>query len=240
MPSRDDDTGGTPGGPSDRAAADRELLARVRAAPVLAGPLPRFDPDTAPDTPGPLFAGWLDRALTDGVREPQIMTLSTAGEDGTPSARVLILRGVDSADCAFVFAGDRGSGKGRDLAARPVAALTWYWPAQGRQIRMAGPVDVLGEDATRQDFLGRSARSRAAAFTGRVSTPLGGAEEYERENRAAEALVAAEPDRVPAGHTVYRLRAGAAEFFQADPARHHLRLRYTREGDRWTRTLLWP
>ncbi|WUH95134.1 pyridoxamine 5'-phosphate oxidase family protein [Streptomyces sp. NBC_00433] len=224
----------------DTAAADRALLARIRAAPVLAGTLPRFDPDDAPDTPGPLFADWLDRALTESVPEPQIMTLSTAGADGTPSARVLMLRGVDSADCAFVFAADRGSGKGLDLAARPVAALTWYWPAHGRQIRMAGPVGVLGPEAARQDFLGRSPSSRAAAFTGRVSTPLSGREEYGRERRAAEALVAARPEQVPAGHTVYRLRAAEAEFFQADPARFHLRLRYTRQGDGWTRTLLWP
>lgn len=236
MRDRDDEAGAAGG----TAAADRELLARIRAAPVLAGPLPRFDPDTAPDAPGPLFAGWLDRALTEGVPEPQVVTLGTAAADGTPSARVLILRGIDTADCAFVFAGDRASGKGRDLAARPFANLTWYWPAHGRQIRIAGPVDVLGADATRQDFLGRSPAARAAAFTGQVSAPLGAVEQYAPEYRAAEARVAAEPDRVPAGHTVYRLRAREAEFFQADPTRFHLRLRYTREGDRWTRTLLWP
>ncbi|WP_327292593.1 pyridoxine/pyridoxamine 5'-phosphate oxidase [Streptomyces sp. NBC_01198] len=241
MQRRDEDSAGAPGGTAGgSAAADRALLARIRAAPVLAGPLPPFDPDRAPETPGPLFADWLGLALADDVPEPQIMTLSTAAADGTPSARVLMLRGVDSADCAFVFAGDSGSGKGQDLAVRPVAALTWYWPAHGRQIRVAGPVDVLGEEVTRRDFLGRSPASRAAAFTGRISTPLAGAEQYEREQRAAEALVAAEPEQVPAGHTVYRLRARTAEFFQGDPSRFHLRLRYTREGGGWSRTLLWP
>lgn len=235
MQGKDEDTGAVPG-----TAADRALLARIRAAPVLAGPLPGFDPDTAPDAPGPLFAGWLDRALADGVVEPQVMTLSTVAADGTPSARVLMLRGVDRADCAVVFAGDRGSRKGQDLAARPVAALTWYWPEHGRQIRMAGPVDVLGVEATRQDFLGRSPASRAAALTGRIGTPLRGADEYAHERRAAEARLAAEPGLVPDAHAVYRLRAREAEFFQADPARFHLRLRYTRRDDGWTRTLLWP
>ncbi|WP_333767906.1 pyridoxine/pyridoxamine 5'-phosphate oxidase [Streptomyces sp. IBSBF 2435] len=240
MQGRDQDGDAVDGGSAGSAAADRALLDRIRAAPVLAGPLPHFDPDTAPAAPGPLFADWLDRALADGVPEPQIVTLSTAAADGTPSARVLLLRGLDSADCGFVFAGDSGSGKGQDLAARPVAALTWYWPAHGRQIRMAGPVDVLGEEATRRDYLGRSPAARIAGFTGRTSAPLDGPGEYEREHRAAEALVAAEPSRVPATHTVYRLRAREAEFFQADPARWHLRLRYTRDGDGWTRTLLWP
>ncbi|NJP43713.1 pyridoxine/pyridoxamine 5'-phosphate oxidase [Actinacidiphila epipremni] len=225
---------------TDGAAADRELLERIRAAPVLAGPLLTFDPDRAPGAPGPLFAAWLDRALADGVPEPQIMTLSTAAADGTPSARVLMLRGVDSADCAVVFAGDRRSGKGRDLAANPVAAVSWYWPAHGRQIRMTGPVDALDAGTARRDYLGRSPASRAAGLAGVTSAPLGSLAEYARERRAAQERVAAEPDAVPEGHTVYRLRARQAEFWQADPERGHLRLHYTRDGDGWTRTLLWP
>lgn len=243
--------GATPG--------DAALLAGLRAAPVLAGPLPEFDPAEAAEAPGPLFAAWLELALSDAVPEPHVMTLATAAADGTPSARVLMLRGIDTDACAFDFASDAGSRKGRDLAANPRAALTWYWPAHGRQIRMAGPVDVLDEETTRRDFLGRSPASRAAGFTGRMSGPLTGPMEYERARAAAEALVAAEPERIPEGHTVYRLRAREAEFFQADPGRFHVRLRYTRNeqagehldgrdgarpdedtGGGWTRTLLWP
>jgi len=224
------------GGPGD----DEALLARMRAAPVLAGPLPRFAPEDAPDAPGPLFAGWLDRALADGVPEPHVTTLSTTGADGAPSARVLMLRGVDIADCACVFASDAGSPKGEDLAANPRAALSWYWPAHGRQIRMTGPVTALGGDTARADFLGRSAASRTAGFTGRMSRPLSGPREYDRARQAAQALVEGEPGRVPDGHTVYRLRAQEAEFFQADPERFHVRVRYTRTDEGWTRTLLWP
>lgn len=230
--------GGTRTG--DAVPGDGELLARLRAAPVLAGPLPEFDPAVAPQAPGPLFAAWLTDALDGGVPEPQIMTLSTAGAAGGPSARVLILRGLDTAECAFVFASDARSRKGRDLAADPRAALTWYWPAHGRQIRMAGPVTVLGEDAARRDFLGRSEAARAAAFTGTVSEPLAGTEEYDRAFRAARALVAAEPDRVPDTHTVYRLRAQEAEFFQGRASPFHTRVRYVRDGGTWTRSLLWP
>lgn len=238
------DGGGTaPGGaasPGPGPAGDEALLARMRAAPVLAGPLPRFDPGDAPDAPGPLFAAWMDAALADGVPEPHVMTLSTASAAGTPSGRVLMLRGLDTADCSYVFASDSRSPKGRDLADNPLAALTWYWPAHGRQIRMAGPVTVLGEEATRQDFLGRGETARVGGFTGRMSAPLTGPEEYERERRAALRLVTDQSDRVPATHTVYRLRAREAEFFQADPARFHLRVRYARQPHGWTRTLLWP
>ena len=235
-------TGGSGTGTGPAGWDDAALLARARAAPVLAGPLPSFDPAQAPDSPGPLFAAWLDRALADAVPEPHVMTLSTASPDGRPSARVLLLRGIDTAACAYDFASDSGSPKGRDLAANPRAALTWYWPAHGRQIRMAGPVTVLGPADTARDFLGRSERARAAGFTGRMSAPLAGPAQYAREEAAARALVAAEPDRVPERHTLYRLRAEEAEFFQADPAHFHLRLRYRRasSGEGWTRTLLWP
>ena len=76
------------GGDGGTAAAgwdDEALLARARAAPVLAGPLPAFDPETAPEAPGPLFAAWLDRALADAVPEPHVMTLGTATPDGVPA-----------------------------------------------------------------------------------------------------------------------------------------------------------
>ncbi|SFF65609.1 pyridoxamine 5'-phosphate oxidase [Actinacidiphila alni] len=247
-------------GPDSTATDDAGLLALLRAAPVLAGPLPEFDPDGAPDTPGPLLAAWLRQALADGVPEPHVMTLATAAADGTPSARVLMLRGIDTAACAVDFASDAASRKGRDLAENPRAALTWYWPAQGRQIRLSGRVHVLDTETARRDFLGRSPASRAAGFTGSMSGTLTGAMAYERARAEAEALVAAEPGRVPDGHTVYRLRAQEAEFFQADPGRFHVRLRYAREDEAagarereggrddaggpgaagWTRTLLWP
>jgi pyridoxamine 5'-phosphate oxidase len=89
-----------------------------------------------------------------------------------------------------------------------------------------------------------------------MSAPLAGAEQYARARAEAEALVAAEPERVPDGHRLYRLRAHEAEFFQADPRGRHVRVRYTREGGAggaggggggggevagggWHRTLLW-
>jgi pyridoxamine 5'-phosphate oxidase len=227
-----------------RAAAERDaaLLAKARAAPVLAGPLPRFDPASAPAHPGELFAAWLERALDDGVPEPHVMTLSTAAADCAPDARVLLLRGIDSAACAYSFATDSRSAKARDLAANPAAALSWYWPAHGRQIRMAGRVVLCGPEATRRDFLGRGPRSRAAAFAGATSAPLSGAEEYDRALERGRETVGAEPDRVPATHVLYRLVADRAEFWQGDPAHFHLRLRYARDAATggWTRELLWP
>ncbi|MFF7212731.1 pyridoxal 5'-phosphate synthase [Streptomyces sp. NPDC008238] len=228
----------------DQAPVTAEALReRMRSAPVLAGPLPAFDPATAGPAPGPLFARWLAYALDDGVPEPHVMTLSTADAGGRPSARVLMLRGVDLDGPSFDFASDAGSRKGRDLTDRPYAALSWYWPRHGRQIRVTGPVGTLDRAAARRDFLGRREASRVAGFTGTMSAALEGRAAYEEARRRATGHVAAHPDDVPEGHTVYRLVADEAEFWQAAPAQGHVRLRYTRDPavpDGWARGLLWP
>ena len=116
-----------------------------------------------------------------------------------------MLRGIDTADCAYDFASDSGSPKGRELAANPRAALTWYWPAHGRQIRMSGPVAVLGQEDTRRDFLGRGERARVAAFTGLMSAPLAGPEEYARRQREARAPGGRRP--LPGARRAHRLPA---------------------------------
>ncbi len=219
------------------------LRDRLRSAPpATAGPLPSFDPERAPDAPGPLFAEWLAHALDERVPEPRAMTLGTADADGRSSSRVLVLRGFELADgaCAFRFSGDAAGRKAADLAARPYAALTWYWPAMGRQIRAAGPVETLDAAATRADFHGRGEASRTAGFTGRTSAPLSGRAEYERAWSRARARLAAEPDAVPEHHRLYLLRAEEAEFFQLAADGFHRRLRYTRDGSGWQRGQLWP
>ncbi|MDF3291705.1 pyridoxine/pyridoxamine 5'-phosphate oxidase [Streptomyces silvisoli] len=223
------------------------LRERLRRTPALAAPLPAFDPRQAPPEPGPLFADWLTDALDDAVPEPHVMTLSTADAAGRPSSRVLMLRGfeLDAGALGFVFASEAASRKGRELTANPHAALNWYWPRHGRQIRATGPVTALDRQAACEDFLGRSEPSRAAGFTGLMSAELPDTDAYSAYQRArahAREIVSADPRAVPDGHTVYVLRADEAEFFQGDsgPDRFHRRLRYVREGERWTRRMLWP
>ncbi|MGW3245774.1 pyridoxine/pyridoxamine 5'-phosphate oxidase [Streptomyces sp. NPDC001070] len=219
------------------------LRERMRSAPVLAGPLPHFDPATAGPEPGPVFARWLAYALDEGVPEPHVMTLSTADAAGRPSARVLMLRGIDLDRLSFDFASEAASRKGRDLADRPYAALSWYWPRHGRQIRVTGTVAILGRAAARRDFLGRREAGRIAGFTGVMSAPLNGRDAYEVARRRATEHIAAHPEDVPEGHTVYRLTADEAEFWQGAPVQGHIRLRYVRDASApggWTRGLLWP
>jgi pyridoxamine 5'-phosphate oxidase len=213
----------------------REVL---RGLDVFAGDLPDFDLGTLPPDPRELFVEWLLAAVRAGVREPHAMTLSTTGEDGAPSARVLILKDV-SPD-GWHFAADAGGRKGRELAARPAAALTFYWSPLARQIRIRGRVEPGGPAEGAADFLARSPAARAEALLGRQSTPLAAPALRDAAVREAAARVAADPSLVAPGWTSYTLHADTVEFWQGDRDRRHTRVVYTHTGEGWERGLLWP
>lgn len=217
---------------------DVTSAASLRGLPSLAGPLPAFDPDTAPAGPDPLFERWLAEAIDAGVVEPHAMTLSTVDPAGRPSARVVILRFQEAG--RWAFASGSGSRKGKELANTPWAALTFYWSALGRQVRVRGPVEVAGARESAADFLARSPGARGAGLVGNQSEPLTGLAERDRVLDDATARAAADPGLVAAEWTGYRVVADEVEFWQGDERRRHVRLRYTRDGDGWVRGLLWP
>jgi pyridoxamine 5'-phosphate oxidase len=210
----------------------------LRGLPSLAGPLPAFDPDEAPAVPDTLFERWLAEAIAAGVVEPHAMTLSTVDPAGRPSARVLILKYLDAG--RWAFASGSGSRKGKELANTPWAALTFYWPVLGRQVRVRGPVEIADAEESAADFLARSAGARGAGMVGNQSEPLTDLAERDRVLDEASARAAADPGMVAPEWTVYRVVADEVEFWQGDERRRHVRLCYTRDGDGWTRQLLWP
>jgi pyridoxamine 5'-phosphate oxidase len=210
----------------------------LRRLPSLAGPLPAFDPRTAPPEPDTLFEHWLAAAIEAGVVEPHAMTLSTVDPLGRPSARVLILKYLDAG--RWAFASGSGSRKGKELANTPWAALTFYWPTLGRQVRVRGPVEVAAGDESAADFLARSPGARGGGLIGNQSEPLADLVERDRVLDEAAARAAADPELVAPEWTVYRVVADEVEFWQGDERRRHVRLEYTRSPDGWARQLLWP
>jgi pyridoxamine 5'-phosphate oxidase len=128
---------------------------QLRALPDFPSDLPDFDPATAPADPVALFKLWLDQALAAGVLQPHACSLATADGNGHPSARMLILKDID--DDGWHFATSRTSRKGRELSVNPAAALNFYWPQQGRQVRVAGPVVELSAEASAADWDARPA-----------------------------------------------------------------------------------
>ncbi|MBQ0827233.1 pyridoxine/pyridoxamine 5'-phosphate oxidase [Streptomyces tagetis] len=212
----------------------------LRGLEVFAGPLADFDPGQAPEDPVGLFLCWLREAVAAGVPDAHAMTLSTVGEDGGPDARVLLLKNVD--DAGWQFAAHAGSPKGRQLAGRPRAALTFYWPLQGRQVRVRGTVQAASSEQSAADLLARSLSARAQALLGRQSDHLADTEERRRALRDALARVESDRALVSPAWTLYTLAPVHVEFWQADRGRLHERLRYERPdaASRWQRHLLWP
>ena len=130
-----------------------DTRAWIRALPALGGATPA-PADTLPVSPTALFLDWIEQAVEAGVPEPHAAALSTVDADGNPDARFLLLK--DVTEQGFWFSGDARSPKGRDLAANPVAALSFYWREQGRQVRVRGTV-VEGDPAlSARDFRERS------------------------------------------------------------------------------------
>ncbi|MFJ9714647.1 pyridoxal 5'-phosphate synthase [Streptomyces sp. NPDC101213] len=210
----------------------------LRDIEVFAGELPGFDPSTAPDTPFELFSEWLLEALSAGVREPHAMTLATADAGGDPTARVLILKDVSPE--GWQFASDANSLKGRDLAARPYAALTFYWAPLARQVRVRGPVVREAPELCAADFLARSAGARAEALLGRQSQPLADLAERDAHVEASLKRIRSEPDLVAPDWTLYSVRPESVEFWQGDKQRRHTRLVYLSSPAGWTKQMLWP
>lgn len=203
--------------------------------PSLTGTAPAFDPTAAPENPGALFAAWFDEAVRGEVVEPHAMTLSTVDGLGLPDARVLILKDLDPAG-RWAFSSSAASAKGRQLAAAPAAALTFWWPAQVRSIRIRGTVEADSAVASAEDFLERGAGARAVALSGTQSATLADPALLAAEITAA----GARQDEVEPTWRKYWLTAGSVEFWQGDPGRRHVRLRYDRTAGGWTRSRLRP
>ena len=215
-----------------------ELRDKLRGLRVFDEDLPEFHPEAAPEEPAPLLLGWIEHAIECGVRAPHAMTLSTVDEYGRPNARVLLLKGV--VEGRLEFATSRASRKGRELNDTRAAALTFHWPEIGRQVRARGRVTDAGRDAARRDFLARPEASRAESLHGKQSFRLDDRTELDAAFEEGVRQVGEEPELVPEHWAVYQLVPAEVEFWQGRPDRRHVRLRYRRGREDWTRELLWP
>lgn len=214
------------------------LLRSLRVWDPAVTELPPFDPAAAPAAPLPLFTSWFAEAAAAGEREPHTVSLATADAAGRPDVRIVMLHGAD-AD-GWSFATHRGSRKGGHLADRPQAALAFYWPVLGRQVRLRGPVSTAPPEEAQADLHARSTGALAAALTGRQSEPLASLDDLAHASATAWDRARRHPETPAPTWTLYRLVPDEVEFFQGDPHRRHVRLLYRRSGEGWSRGLLWP
>ena len=186
--------------------------------------------DVDPD-PVVQFGRWFDDARAADLVEPSAMTLATATADGVPSARMVLLRGVDQR--GFVFYTNYESRKAAELATNPRAALVFWWGALHRQVRVEGPVQPTGQEESAAYWRTRPPGSRFSAWASPQSRVIPDREVLDR--RVAE-LAAAHPDGdvpLPPFWGGYRLVPEVVELWQQRPDRLHDRLRYTRTPGGW-------
>jgi pyridoxamine 5'-phosphate oxidase len=184
------------------------------------------------------FGRWLADAVAAGVTEPNAMVLATADAEGRPSARTVLLKGVDAR--GFVAYTNHGSRKGRELAANPRASLVFPWYDLQRQVVVVGDTERVDPEETARYFASRPRGSQLGAWASSQSQPLADRATLDARYAAAEARFAGGPVPVPPDWGGLRVVPVSVEFWQGRTSRLHDRLRYERAGAGWALQRLYP
>jgi pyridoxamine 5'-phosphate oxidase len=177
----------------------------------------------------------VDRTL---LPEPTAMTLATAGSDGQPSARLVLLKAVD--ERGFVFYTNLRSRKGRELAANPRAALTFHWQPLEVQVRIEGVAEQVGDAEADEYFATRARGSQLGAWASDQSEPITREGELDARFADAERRFAGRDVPRPPHWSGYRVIPERIEFWRSRPSRLHERRLFERDGERWRETVLYP
>ena len=185
------------------------------------------------------FSKWLDEAIQGDVTEATALVLSTVSAANKPSARVVLLKDVSKT--GFTFFTNYNSRKGQDLAENPYAALTFFWPALERQVRVEGKVVKVEPQVSDTYFHSRPKGSQIGAWASPQSQPIASREVLEEADKAftnkfAESAEIPRPEHWGG----YQLQPKRIEFWQGRPNRLHDRIVYELNGDNWQISRLAP
>ena len=209
-------------------------LADLRKDYSLAGLLEK---DLAKD-PFRQFEQWFQEAEAAKIPEPNAMTLATATRDGRPSARTILLKGLDGR--GFVFFSNYESRKGRELEANPCATLLFPWVAMERQVTVEGALTKVAREESETYFHSRPRASQLAAWVSQQSSIISGRAVLEDNMKRVEEKYAGQEVPLPPHWGGWRVAPETVEFWQGRRSRLHDRLRYRRIKDSWTVERLAP
>jgi pyridoxamine 5'-phosphate oxidase len=189
------------------------------------------------DDPLVQFEAWL-REAREAAPQADAMTLATAGVDGRPSARQVLLRGLDTR--GFVFFTNRTSRKALELARNPLAALVFHWYELGRQVRVEGAVEEVDEVDSASYWETRPRASQLAAWASPQSASIAERAKLDSLYAEAEARFAGGDVPLPPFWGGYRVVPETIEFWQHRENRLHDRVNFVRDGADWRRERLAP
>ena len=185
------------------------------------------------------FEKWFQEAEAAKIPEPNAMTLATATREGRPSARTVLLKGLDGR--GFVFYSNYESRKGRELEANPQVTLVFPWVAIERQVLIEGTATTVAREEGEAYFHSRPRASQLGAWVAQQSAVIAGRAVLEDTMKALEKKYAGQEVPLPANCGGWRVAPETVEFWQGRRSRLHDRLRFRRgEDGEWSVERLAP
>lgn len=212
----------------------KEYIAAIRKeylSPVL-------NPGDLPNDPVTTFHHWFDFAIEEKVDEVNAMVLSTVDTAARPHSRVVLLK--DLTETGLVFFTNYGSHKGQQLSENPFAAVTFFWAAQARQIRIEGKVQKVDAAVSEAYWNSRPRLSQAGAIVSAQSSTIESREALDAKMTELMALPETEVLKRPENWGGFNLVPDYFEFWQGRPGRVHDRIAYRKSEQNWVKSRLSP